>query len=56
MLLTKALSTFLHMKISKPHIYAFFKTELGLIRIENMENKNTEVFTKTLDFDDMLVR
>lgn len=38
------------------HMYAFFLPELGLIRIENMENKNTEVFAKTLDFDDMLVR
>lgn len=38
------------------HMYAFFLPELGLIGIENMENKNTEVFTKTLDFDDMLVR
>ena len=54
-LLKKALSTFLHVKISKPHI-CIFLTELGLIRIENMENKNTEVFAKTLDFDDMLVR
>ena len=56
MLLTKALSTFLHVFLHLNHIYAFFLTELGLIRIENMENKNTEVFAKTLDFDDMLVR
>lgn len=53
-LLTKALSTFLHVKIFKPHV-CIFLPELGLIPIENME-KNTEVFAKTLDFDDMLVR
>ena len=54
-LLTKALSTFLHVKIFKPHVCIFFLPELSLIRIENME-KNIEVFAKTLDFDDMLVR
>lgn len=42
-LLTKALSTFLHVKIFKPHVCIFFLPELSLIRIENMEKQHRGV-------------
>lgn len=54
-LLTKALSTFLHVKIFKPNVCIFF-TRIGSYSDRKYGKKNTEVFAKTLDFDDMLVR